>query len=423
MDRNVAHGGDHPTNYTAETFFWYFPCQDKSIDSPPLIIWLQGGPGSSSMIGLFYEVGPIKITKDKRFIRDFNTWNSKASMLFIDNPIGAGFSHLGTKIVGSPEKEPLPTFENVNITNSCLNEEIQDNPTFNDGYPTNQAAVTHDLIVFLGRFYKIFPEANTTLYLTGESYAGKYIPSLAYRILRLNEKRGYESYPLKGIAIGDGFTDPLTQIKAHADQALALGLVSNRIATEMKRLTNISIHFMCRHEWKSALQARLSMYDLFNNCTGGINWYDVRKGSVKSSHPVAKMMESIKVSLNAPNGIFGQDVNLYPNIELDIMQSAAIYLPYVVDRIKVLLYQGQFDLRDGVLGSTEYIENIGWKYQKQFNQADRKVWESDGKVFGYVKEFQNLVRVEMLGAGHYAPEDQPVVSKKMVEKYLLPIKK
>ncbi|KAJ3324207.1 hypothetical protein HDV06_000246 [Boothiomyces sp. JEL0866] len=371
------------------------------------------------MIGLFYEVGPIKLTSSYQFIRNFNTWNSKASMLFIDNPIGAGFSHLGKKIVGKPRKDHLPTFENVNITNDCRKEDIQDEPIFNDGYPANQAAISHDLIVFLGRFYKIFPEANTTLYITGESYAGKYIPSLAYRMLKLNEKRGYRSYPLEGIAIGDGFTDPKTQIKAHADQALALGLVSNDIAREMKRLTAISMYFMCQHQWKEALQARLRMFDLFDNTTGGINWYDVRKGSLKSSHPILKVMNSIKKSLNVPDGVFGQDIKLYPNIELDIMQSAAIYLPYVVERIRVLCYQGQFDLRDGIMGSTEYVENINWKYQKGFNNAERRIWKEDGGVAGYIKEYQNLVRVEILGAGHYAPEDQPLLTKQMVEKYLL----
>ncbi|KAJ3272497.1 hypothetical protein HDV01_005448 [Terramyces sp. JEL0728] len=417
--RNISHGGDGPTNYQAETFFWYFPCENKDVVSPPLIIWLQGGPGSSSMIGLFYEVGPIKITSEKHFIKNFDAWNSNSSMLFIDNPLGAGFSHLGNKTVGKPKKEILPAFENVNTTSECFKEEIQDRPLFNEGYPQNQAAISHDLIIFLGRFYKIFPEANTTLYLTGESYAGKYIPSLAYRMLKLNERRGYRSFPLAGIAIGDGFTDPKTQIKAHADQALALGLVSNTVALEMNRLANISICFMCQYKWKEALQARLRMYDLFNNHTGGINWYDVRKGSTRYVHPVAKIMQSIRHSLNVGDAIFGQDVNLYQNIELDIMQSSAIYLPYVLKQIKVLLYQGQFDLRDGIMGSTEYIENINWEYNLEYKNSERKIWKENGVVVGYVTEFDNLVRVELLNAGHYAPENQPQVAKKMIQDYLL----
>lgn len=46
--------------YNSNTFFWYFPVQNKNVNETPWIIWLQGGPGVSSLIGLFDEIGPFK---------------------------------------------------------------------------------------------------------------------------------------------------------------------------------------------------------------------------------------------------------------------------------------------------------------------------------------------------------------------------
>jgi hypothetical protein len=49
--------------------------------------WLQGGPGSSSMFGLFVEIGPVFITVDQKVVPNPHTWNDKYSLLFIDNPV------------------------------------------------------------------------------------------------------------------------------------------------------------------------------------------------------------------------------------------------------------------------------------------------------------------------------------------------
>lgn len=58
----------------------------------PLILWLQGGPGASSQFGAFTENGPIKITKDK-ISETGNPWNIIGHTVFIDQPIGVGFSY------------------------------------------------------------------------------------------------------------------------------------------------------------------------------------------------------------------------------------------------------------------------------------------------------------------------------------------
>ncbi|KAG0211070.1 hypothetical protein BGX33_004521 [Mortierella sp. NVP41] len=68
-------------------------------------IWLQGGPGGSSMIGLFYETGPIHVTEDLKLTRNPNIWANEYSMLFIEQPVGTGYSFVDQSTAGSKPRE------------------------------------------------------------------------------------------------------------------------------------------------------------------------------------------------------------------------------------------------------------------------------------------------------------------------------
>ncbi|KAJ2777568.1 hypothetical protein H4R18_005090 [Coemansia javaensis] len=76
----------------AKLFYWYFPAIAPRVAEPPLLLWLQGGPGSSSMIGLFTELGPFDLTDDGEFVRRNVTWANEYDLLVVDQPAGTGFS-------------------------------------------------------------------------------------------------------------------------------------------------------------------------------------------------------------------------------------------------------------------------------------------------------------------------------------------
>lgn len=77
---------------TGKMFFWYFPAQNGNASAPTLM-WLQGGPGGSSLFGLFAEMGPLVVNDDLTTLAENEySWNQEYAMLFIDNPFGAGFS-------------------------------------------------------------------------------------------------------------------------------------------------------------------------------------------------------------------------------------------------------------------------------------------------------------------------------------------
>ncbi|CAI7115847.1 BEM_collapsed_G0019000.mRNA.1.CDS.1 [Saccharomyces cerevisiae] len=133
------------------TFFWKFTNNDSNgnVDRP-LIIWLNGGPGCSSMDGALVESGPFRVNSDGKLYLNEGSWISKGDLLFIDQPTGTGFSVEQNKDEGKIDKNKF-------------DEDLED--------------VTKHFMDFLENYFKIFPEDLTRkIILSGESYAGQYIP-------------------------------------------------------------------------------------------------------------------------------------------------------------------------------------------------------------------------------------------------------
>lgn len=124
--------------YNSNLFFWYFPARNNAANAP-VVVWLQGGPGASSLYGLFMESGPVSINAQKKLDKRQYSWHLDHHVVYIDNPVGAGFS-------------------------------FTDNPA---GYATNQVDVGTNLFSAVRQFFQIFPEIrNNRFYVTGESYGG-----------------------------------------------------------------------------------------------------------------------------------------------------------------------------------------------------------------------------------------------------------
>ncbi|KAJ1802119.1 hypothetical protein LPJ75_006284, partial [Coemansia sp. RSA 2598] len=85
-------GGAPKDSGKAKLFYWYFPAIEPKVEEPPLLLWIQGGPGSSSMIGLFTEMGPLELTDEGEFYRRNLTWANEYDFLVVDQPAGTGFS-------------------------------------------------------------------------------------------------------------------------------------------------------------------------------------------------------------------------------------------------------------------------------------------------------------------------------------------
>ncbi|CAH2056689.1 unnamed protein product [Thlaspi arvense] len=106
-------------------------------------------------------------------------------------------------------------------------------------------------------------------------------------------------------------------------------------------------------------------------------------------------------------------------LQEDVMKSVKYKVEFLVQNTRVLLYQGQCDLRDGVVSTEAWVKNLKWKDIGKFMEAERRVWEVKGKLAGHVQKWGSLSHVVVLGAGHLVPTDQPENSQAMIEDWVL----
>ena len=154
-----------------DMFYWLFKSR-REPSTDPLVIWLTGGPGCASEVAIFYENGPFSINDDMTLLNNPYSWNAVSNIAFIDQPVGTGFSHI----------------------------------TELDHLDSTEDQIASNMYLFINGFLDANPEfVGRDFYITGESYAGHYIPAIAYHLthnvtdLRVN---------FKGVAIGNGWVDP-----------------------------------------------------------------------------------------------------------------------------------------------------------------------------------------------------------------------
>ncbi|GFQ00205.1 serine carboxypeptidase-like 47 [Phtheirospermum japonicum] len=196
---NVTNLGHHagyirlPNTKGLARMFYYFFESRKNDANAPVVVWLSGGPGCSSSIALFYENGPFKLTDKLSLVWNDYGWDNVANILFVDQPIGTGFSY---------------------------STEITDIPT------TSEKAAVH-FYDFLQVFFGLHPEyVKNDFYITGESYAGHYIPAFAAQVQYGNKNKQGLHINLKGMAIGNGWTNSEVQYATYPDYAIQMKLIN-----------------------------------------------------------------------------------------------------------------------------------------------------------------------------------------------------
>ncbi|GFP93535.1 serine carboxypeptidase-like 51 [Phtheirospermum japonicum] len=189
-------------------FWWYYKSPYRTQDSSkpwPIILWLQGGPGASGVgIGNFEEIGPLDIDLKPRS----TTWLNKADLLFVDNPVGTGYSYV----------------ENRSLL-----------------VKTDDEAACDLTTMLISVFNKNKVLQKSPLYIVAESYGGKFGVTLGLSALRAIEA-GKLKLKLGGIALGDTWISPedfvfswgplLKDVSRLDDNGLA---ESNRLANQIKK--------------------------------------------------------------------------------------------------------------------------------------------------------------------------------------------
>ncbi|KAJ8437830.1 hypothetical protein Cgig2_000384 [Carnegiea gigantea] len=366
-------------------FYAFYEAQKpiSSLSKTPLLIWLQGGPGCSSMTGNFYELGPWRVNHAIQLEPNDGAWNRALGLLFLDNPIGTGFSIAANS----------------------------------DEIPRDQPGVAKHLFIAIQSFVALDPVFKSRpIYITGESYAGKYVPAIGYYILKKNPKLPpNQRVNLAGVAIGNGLTDPVTQVATHAVNAYFTGLINDKHRIQLEEAQNNVVKLVEQKKWSEATDARSEVLQSLQNMTGLASLYDMRRKIPYETYLVEQFLSNrdVKRALGVNESMVWEDCSdtVGEVLRGDVMKSAKYMVELLVKESKVLLYQGQCDLRDGVVSTEAWIKTLKWEMLSEFLNAERKVWKVKEELAGYVQKWGGLSHAVVLGAGHFVPTDQAVHSQ------------
>ncbi|CAO1623326.1 unnamed protein product [Sympodiomycopsis kandeliae] len=388
-----------------------------------LMLWLNGGPGCSSFDGVMMEIGSFRPSLSRKGQLEWTmpggAWNEYTDVLFLDQPVGTGFSYTNT-----------------------------------NGYVSTLPQAAQDVNFFLKRFIEVFPEyskgSGTEFYIAGESFAGQYIPYSAHEIA--NDQSS--AVNLVGIAIGNGAIDPKSQGGSELDMLLTSGVWQKdskeaRKMLELNRECEIAkgklgsgnnpqeiegcgrllqeIISLSYSQTQSNDQPRcINIYDVRLSDTYpacGMNWPptlqptydylarpDVRKAFHVSQlkHPEAWVECNNRVGSALRSG--------------DSKDPASVTLiPGLIDKgIKVLVFAGDQDLICNYIGIERMIDNLSWGGVKGWGSDPpaKQKWMVNSTAAGYWQTSRNLTYVKVFGASHMVGFDAPVASHDMMLRFM-----
>jgi cathepsin A (carboxypeptidase C) len=382
-------------------FYWFFESRNDPKNDP-VVLWLNGGPGCSSLTGLFLELGPSSIDKNIKVVRNDFSWNNNASVIFLDQPVNVGYSYSGSSV-------------------------------------SNTVAAGKDVYALLTLFFQQFPQyAKQDLHIAGESYAGHYIPVFASEILS-HENRNIN---LKSVLIGNGLTDGYTQYEHYRPMACGEGgwpsvLGESECLAMDEALPRCQSLISNCYESGSVWSCVPATIYCNNALIGpyqrtGQNVYDVRGKCEDSSNLCYRGLGYITEYLNQKPVLeaLGVEVDSYDSCNFDInrnflfqgdwMQPFHQLVPKILEQIPVLIYAGDADYICNWLGNQAWTEALKWPGQKAFNKAsvdDLKLAGEDDE-YGKIKTSGNFTFMRIYAAGHMVPMDQPENSLDFLNRWL-----
>ncbi|KAI0480101.1 Alpha/Beta hydrolase protein [Xylariaceae sp. FL0804] len=212
-------------------FWWFFEAREADPASAPLTVWINGGPGSSSMIGLFQELGPCGVGYDGEVYSNPYSWSNASNLLFVDQPSQVGFSY-SVPVPGYATDSgivALPLSDNGTATcpdyapaGACGTYSYP-NITLTANSTANAAP---NMWKTLQGFMGVFPQyARHGVHFSTESYGGHYGPVFSEYFEQQNARNLSGAHPirLETVTIGNGWYDPLVQYQAYYNFTVSPG--------------------------------------------------------------------------------------------------------------------------------------------------------------------------------------------------------
>ena len=416
---------------TKHYHYWFIECETDP-ENAPVILWLNGGPGCSSLDGLVYEHGPFRIddstTPPTLYPFDFS-WSKLANVIYLESPVGVGFTYAD-----------------------------------NDGdYDNTDDTTAADNMASVEKFFELFPEyRNNPFYITGESYGGIYVPTLAESILFGTLDNSYTGAPLKGIAVGNGCVGTELGICAQhlmgkQTTFIAQYFVQNSafLSESLKAKLNLNCNWEDPYEVSvgcaeamiemSKQLYQINIYDIYGQCINGDEYessgYRRTKTGLQpindggfgpawciNSIAASKyfnqddVIEAIHVKKqNFTWSVCGQDSRFtYESTRKNLARDT---YPFLNENIQVIIYNGDWDACVPYNDNDKWTRDMGYEVAEDWHEW---FYANPGavrdQVGGYATRYEsayNFTFITIRGGRHEVPETAPVSSFEMIRRMVM----
>ena len=420
-----------------ELFYMYIP----AINNPhtaPIMLWLNGGPGCSSLFGLLAEIGPV--TSDNyegKFKVNPYSWNKDVNLLVIEQPAGVGFSK-----VSDPK------------------------------FVYNDDIMGENLLFAIKDFLAEYSMKNREFYVSGESYAGVYIPTLATYMLNDNSE---DKVNLKGVLIGNGLTDYDTDVeRSMVEFGFWHGMISQETFNLFKKHcphksdelhpeeepSELSDGFYPRNvthrcnEIREEIRNNLDgsdIYGIYRLCPKGNQitpdnplFYNSKNTYRKTILEKLKKKDKYLKELEPEDDVWPNGCNedlffdvflnnetiktklavdtsiiwtqCWGGLNYDMGESFKFYSETMLKYpdLKVWVFSGTEDGVLSTLGTMRWINKLNFTIENEWTQ-----YKVNEQVAGFAQKYkEGLVIVTVKGAGHMVPQDQRASAYKMYDSFI-----
>ncbi|KAI9515013.1 Retinoid-inducible serine carboxypeptidase [Dissostichus eleginoides] len=396
----------------AHMFWWlYGPSEGQSAGPSglPLILWLQGGPGGSgSGFGNFEEIGPLDRDLEPRKA----SWVQAASVLFVDNPVGTGFSYT-------------------------------DRP---DAFATNVATVASDMLVLLQHFFTQRADLQSVpFYIFSESYGGKMAAALSLELTKAITQ-GTVKCNFAGVALGDSWISPLDSVMTWGPYLYTTSLLDDVGLADVSSAAEAVKRAVEQEQFEKATELWSVLETVVEQNSNGVNFYNILTQEPDESRSSAAgedyislqvrrhirplHRQSLSQLMNGPIrkklGIIPQNVTWGGQAEEVFSYMAGDFMRPVVDVVDQLLsagvnvtvYNGQLDLIVDTMGQELWVKRLKWEGLPVFNKMRWTPLDdptSQGVTGAFCKTYKNFGFYWILKAGHMIPSDQGPMALQMMK--------
>lgn len=397
---------------SAHMFWWLYGGQSNTAPRTnlPLVIWLQGGPGGSGTgFGNFKEIGPLD---DNLKIRN-TSWVSVANLLFIDNPVGTGFSYV----------------EDVGALT------------------TNISQIAEDLVTLMKSFVGALPIfQKLPIYIFSESYGGKMTAAFGWRLHEAIKNKEINCN-FGGVALGDSWISPVDSVITWGPYLYQYNLLDNKDLGKVMTAASATVDAVKAGEYLQATSLWAKTEDVIDSLTDSVNVYNVLQHHSPSPMSYLSTEGSLFDKLyNKHVGIYqevslSKFMNTYVKNKLGIIpqnvqwggQSALVFAyqreefmkpvtsqvsKLLSANVTVVVFQGQLDMICDTPGAELWLKKLTWPGMEMYFKANRKPLylkkDTTKNTAAFLKEFANLKMYYIMKAGHMVPADAGDMALQMV---------